>query len=397
MHYGLTLLQIRSLAYEYAKQLNCKYPSSWDKNNRLDVKFSNRNKNLSLRKPENTSAARSFGFNRTAVNEFFENYRAVLTKYQFTSDRIYNLAETGVTTVMNTPKVADKNQKQVGQWVSAERGELVTVCAGISAAGHIIPQTFVFPRVHYKDHFINNGAPEGSLGLETRSGWINGDLWLEVLKHVQKHTFCSKENLILLLCDNHESHIPITAINYLRDHGIVSFPPHTSHKLQPLDVGVFGPFKGKLKIAFNDWHTRNPGKTVTIYDIPKLVKTAFLESFSLKNITSGFSKPGIWPFNTLAFGDDGFAACGIYQTQDALSQENPTTSGGTNIHLENADEQDKPSTSNQIPDSISPVCVSNIISPECVRPYPRTIRKVSKKGKPTGKSRIFTDSRKRIV
>lgn len=70
------------------------------------------NKNLSQRKPKNTSAARSFGFNRTAVNEFFENYRAVLTKYQFTSDRIYNLDETGVTTVMNTPKVlADKNQK----------------------------------------------------------------------------------------------------------------------------------------------------------------------------------------------------------------------------------------------------------------------------------------------
>lgn len=49
---------------------------------------------------------------------------------------------------MNTPEVlADKNQKQVGQLVSAERGELVTVCAGISAAGHFINPTFVFPRV----------------------------------------------------------------------------------------------------------------------------------------------------------------------------------------------------------------------------------------------------------
>ncbi|KAG5864203.1 hypothetical protein JTB14_008836 [Gonioctena quinquepunctata] len=339
MHYGCTLLQIRSLAYEYAKQLDCKYPSSWDKNNMAGMdwmsSFRIRNKNLSLRKPENTSAARSFVFNRTAVDEFFENYRAVLTKYKFTSDRIYNLDETGVTTL-----------------VSAERGELVTVCAEIPAAGHIIPPTFVFPRVHYEDHFINDGAPEGSLDLATRSGWINGDLWLQVLKHVQKHTSCSKENLILLLCDNHESLITITAINYLRDHG----------------------------------------KTVTIYDKPKLVGTAFLESFSLKNITSGFSKPGIWPFNTLAFGDDDFAACEIYQTQDTLSQENPTTSGGTNIHLENTDEQDKPSTSNQIPDSISPVCVSNIISPGCVRPSPKTIRKVSKKGKPTGKSRISTDT-----
>ncbi|KAG5874499.1 hypothetical protein JTB14_009240 [Gonioctena quinquepunctata] len=199
MHYGLTLLRIRSLAYEYAKQPNCKYPSSWDENNIAGIdwmsSFRTRNKNLSLRKPENTSAARSFGFNWIAINEFFENYRAVLTKYQFTTDRIYNLDETEVTTVMNTPKVLTvKNRKQVGQLISAERGELVTVCAGISTAGHIIPPTFVFPRVHYKDQSIDDGAPEESLGLASRSGWINGDLWLEVLEHVRKHTSCSKEN-----------------------------------------------------------------------------------------------------------------------------------------------------------------------------------------------------------
>lgn len=62
---------------------------------------------------------------------------SVLTKYQFTSDRIYNLHKTGVTTVMYTPKL-----------VSAERGELVTECARLSAAGYI-PPTFVFPRIHH--------------------------------------------------------------------------------------------------------------------------------------------------------------------------------------------------------------------------------------------------------
>ncbi|CAB3254263.1 unnamed protein product [Arctia plantaginis] len=36
---------------------------------------------------------------------------------------------------------------------------------------------------------------------------------------------------------------------------------------------------------------------------PELSKSALLESFTPKNITSGFSKPGIWLFNRLAFGD----------------------------------------------------------------------------------------------
>ncbi|GBP98375.1 hypothetical protein EVAR_98416_1 [Eumeta japonica] len=48
--------------------------------------FRKRHKNLS--KPDNTSAARSIGFNKTAVNDFFlEN---VYRKHNFTADRIFN-------------------------------------------------------------------------------------------------------------------------------------------------------------------------------------------------------------------------------------------------------------------------------------------------------------------
>ena len=78
--------------------------------------FRRRNSNLSLRKPENTSVARSFAFNKTVVNEFFENLEKILTKYNFISDRIYNFDESGISTVMSTPKIlAEKKQKQIGQ------------------------------------------------------------------------------------------------------------------------------------------------------------------------------------------------------------------------------------------------------------------------------------------
>lgn len=70
----------------------------------------------------------------------------------------------------------------------------------------------------------------------------------------------------------------------------MSFPPHTSHKLQPLDVGIFGPFKAKLKVAFNNWHINHPGKALSTYDIPALAKIAQFQSFTAKNITSAFKK-----------------------------------------------------------------------------------------------------------
>lgn len=50
--------------------------------------------------------------------------------------------------------------------------------------------------------------------------------------------------LILLLYDGHGSHNTIELIELVCEHNIILFclPPHTTHKLQPLDVNVFGPF-----------------------------------------------------------------------------------------------------------------------------------------------------------
>jgi hypothetical protein len=69
----------------------------------------------------------------------------------------------------------------------------------------------------------------------------------------------------LLISDNHESHLSVTAINVAKENGIVmlTLSPHTSHKLQPLDRTVFGPYKA-YNACFNDWMLSNPGKPVTI-------------------------------------------------------------------------------------------------------------------------------------
>lgn len=130
--------------------------------------YRRRNTNLSLMKPENTSAARSYGFNKRDVTDFYENQKKVLRKHARTAGRIYNFDEPGVTIVQSTPKVlAQKNQKQVFQIFSAERGELVTFGEFIS--GNTIPPLFVFPRVHFIDQFLE-GASEGRLGMAAKNG-----------------------------------------------------------------------------------------------------------------------------------------------------------------------------------------------------------------------------------
>jgi hypothetical protein len=47
----------------------------------------------------------------------------------------------------------------------------------------------------------------------------------------------------LLLMDNHSSHLTWQFVEYALAHKIVlvALPPHSTYKLQPLDVGCFGP------------------------------------------------------------------------------------------------------------------------------------------------------------
>lgn len=108
MNYGLTCKQARHLAYQYALELGT-CPSKWIENKEAGIEwlkgFMKRNKDLSIRKPENTSMSRATSFNKQNVETFFDNYEKVLRKYNFTSDRIYDFDEINIMTVVQAPIV----------------------------------------------------------------------------------------------------------------------------------------------------------------------------------------------------------------------------------------------------------------------------------------------------
>ncbi|KAJ8950799.1 hypothetical protein NQ314_007785 [Rhamnusium bicolor] len=220
--------------------------------NRL-VKVLHENK-ITLRKPESTSLASATGFNKRSVSDFFENYISVVMKYKLKPEKIFNVDETGVQTVLKPVKiVSTKGKKQVSLAASAEKGELTTVVGIINAVGFAVPLVYIFPRIHHPDEYLIN-APTSSIALGNHSGWMTSELFLNVLDHIQRQINCSKESKVLLLLDKYKSHTTVKAINVCRENGIILllFPPHTSHKPQTLDVGVFGPFKTYLSVAFNN-------------------------------------------------------------------------------------------------------------------------------------------------
>ncbi|KAG8175974.1 hypothetical protein JTE90_000013 [Oedothorax gibbosus] len=121
-HYGLTINDARTLAYEYASANKKNFPLNWEQEQKAGkewyIGFKRHSKVFSLRKPEATSLSRATSFTRDNVNKFYDNLESILKREKFTPSEIYNLDESGITTVHVPPKVnAGKGIKQKGVYV----------------------------------------------------------------------------------------------------------------------------------------------------------------------------------------------------------------------------------------------------------------------------------------
>ncbi|CAG4983519.1 unnamed protein product [Parnassius apollo] len=234
IYYGLTPKDVRQLAFSCALKYNIVMPQSWLDNKEAGVDwltaFLKRNQSLSIRSPEATSLSRATSFNKTNVDNFFSKLADVLDRYKFSLSRIWNVDETGVTTVQKPRKVlAPKGSKQVGSITSAERGTLVTLCIAVNAVGNSIPCMFIFPRMKYRDYFVRDGPP-GCIGAGNSSGWMTGGEFKTFMKHFIDNVKPSPSNPVLLLLDNHSSHLDIEVVVTAKENNVVllSFPPHCS-------------------------------------------------------------------------------------------------------------------------------------------------------------------------
>lgn len=328
--FGLTLTDLRKLAFELAEANNINHP--FNKEKQLAGKdwlygFLKRHPKLSLRNPEPTSMARAKGFNRNAVGQFFDLLESLLKEHKFSPNEIYNVDETGIMTVPNKPSkvLALRGKKQVGALSSTERGVLVTAETCMNAAGNFMPVMFVFPRKR-ENPLLMDDAPPGSFAVYHESGWINKDTFLIWFKKFVEFSNPTREKPVLLILDGHNSHTKsLNLINLAREKNVIllCFPPHTTHRLQPLDVSFMAPLSAYYEQEVRRWLVNHPGRVVTIYQVGKLFNGAFTRAASVENAVKGFEKSGICPFNRNIFPDHLFAPSETTERPLAVSQETP--------------------------------------------------------------------------
>lgn len=98
--FGLSTLEVKSLAYEYAIKNGISVPEKWNETHKASkdwlINFMKRNPTLAIRSPEPTSLGRMISFNKHNVAEFFNNLEDVYEKYKFQCQDVWNIDETGV-------------------------------------------------------------------------------------------------------------------------------------------------------------------------------------------------------------------------------------------------------------------------------------------------------------
>lgn len=125
--------------------------------------------------------------------------------------------------------------------------EWVTVIQGINSYGWAMyPMVVVAGKYHLESWYRDSPFPDEWAIAVSDNGWTTNTLGLDWIKHFEKHSRSrTKGKYRLLILDGHESHSSVEFDQYCKEHDIITLcmPPHSSHLLQPLDVGCFGPLK----------------------------------------------------------------------------------------------------------------------------------------------------------
>ena len=171
---------------------------------------------------------------------------------------------------------------------------------GINAARWAIPPFIIFAsQYHLSAWYEGDDLPYDWAVAVSDNGWTTNKLGVEWLKHFIKHT---KERKVgarqLLIIDGHKSHNSLEFQELCKENNIFTLcmPPHSSHLLQPLDVGCFSP----LKRAYGrqvEGLIRSHINHITKLEFLPAFRAAYDKSITKNNIYASFQAASLVPHN----------------------------------------------------------------------------------------------------
>ncbi|KAF4456192.1 hypothetical protein F53441_1609 [Fusarium austroafricanum] len=180
------------------------------------------------------------------ASNFVKRHKELKTRF---FHDIWNFDETGFMMGLIMAGMAVTGSERQGRPKSVQPGnwEWITVIQAINAEGWAIPPFIIAAgQYHLATWYRESNLPDDWAMATSPNGWTDNEIGLEWLKHFDRSTSArSVGHYRLLILDGHESHHSLDFEKYCQANKVVTLcmPPHSSHLLQPLDVGYFSLLK----------------------------------------------------------------------------------------------------------------------------------------------------------
>ncbi|KJZ68588.1 hypothetical protein HIM_12021 [Hirsutella minnesotensis 3608] len=236
------------------------------------------------------------------IQQWYDRVAATKQKWGILDEDVYNFDETGFQMgVIATARVLTRSDRR-GRPKLTQPGnrEWVTVIESVNCRGWALPAKVIFQGKLHQASWYEAGVPaDWHIGVSEK-GWTSDDLALHWLKEVfdpnTRRRAVGTHRLLIL--DGHGSHVAPEFDKYCTTNSIVVLlmPAHSSHILQPLDVGCFSPLKTiygrkvQEKMLAGTHH-------IDKQDFLPIYLEARRQALSPSNIRSGFLATGLFPFN----------------------------------------------------------------------------------------------------
>lgn len=323
--YGYIRQEVCDIATDYAVQLGkrCRddpFTLNWFR------KFVKRWPQLRVLQPRGLENVRAKSTSSLVVSSYFKELEQTLDKYGLRDKPhlIFNIDEKGVMQNHTPPAVVAGTDFHPPAVVS-QKGQTTTIIGCGNASGMAVPPFFVFAGKRLIPDLLKGASP-GADGMMSDSGWVNADVFRHYMKeHLTKflpHRDAGQHVLIVL--DGHKSHISLDLVEWAKQQNIVLFilPAHTSHILQPLDVGCFGPFQRMFNSTCHRF-IRDTSATITRYNICELSCKVYSKALSAENLHSAFKRSGIYPLDSTAINQDSLIPAEVFCSDEMCDVREP--------------------------------------------------------------------------
>jgi hypothetical protein len=188
----------------------------------------------------------------------FERYFLVVGKkveeYNILPENTYNMDEKGflLGKITKAKRVFPKDLKASGKLLAAGQDgsrEWITVVATICGDGTALPPLLIYDSTSgsIQDSWVQDfdSNEHDAWFTSSASGWTSDEIgfkWLEEFFD-KKTREKARRQWRLLFVDGHGSHVTLELLECGQAHKILVavYPTHSTHRLQPLDVGCFAP------------------------------------------------------------------------------------------------------------------------------------------------------------